>query len=259
MLEDCLFASRPSARSKKPATLVLSVIVHGTLAGVLLVIPLFQNQVLPQIPLFEPLSPPVAPRAISVVDVPKPPSGTPPARMPEPSALIAPRAIPTEIVRYVDEPSSSTVGFIPAGPGGNGGSTGLPNGLDFGMPAAGPPPPPPAPPAPPPAPRPPASDPVPSAPVPRGGELMQSNLIHMVKPEYPRLAMVTHTQGTVILEAVITKTGTIDPARLRVISGHPLLTPAAVEAVQQWRYRPTTLNGQTLEILTTITVNFSLN
>ena len=88
---------------------------------------------------------------------------------------------------------------------------------------------------------------------------MQSNLIHMVKPEYPRLAMIARAQGTVILEAVITKNGTIDPTRLRVLSGHPLLTPAAVEAVQQWRYRPTTLNGQTLEILTTITVNFSLN
>jgi periplasmic protein TonB len=88
---------------------------------------------------------------------------------------------------------------------------------------------------------------------------MQSNLIHMVKPEYPRLAMIARAQGTVILEAVITKNGTIDPARLRVISGHPLLTPAAVEAVQQWRYRPTTLNGQALEILTTVTVNFSLN
>src|SRR5262245_28079611 len=106
MLEDCLFASRPSARSKKPATLALSIVVHGTLAGVLLLIPLFQNQMLPQIPLFEPLSPPTAPRAISVVDVPKPPSGAPSARMPEPSALIAPIAIPAEILKYVDEPSS---------------------------------------------------------------------------------------------------------------------------------------------------------
>ena len=88
---------------------------------------------------------------------------------------------------------------------------------------------------------------------------MQSSLIYMVKPAYPRLAMTARVQGTVILEAVITQGGTIDPARIRVLSGHPLLTPAAVEAVQQWRYRPTTLNGQTLEILTTITLNFSLN
>jgi periplasmic protein TonB len=172
--------------------------------------------------------------------------------------LVAPPAIPSHIVRYVDEPSSSTVGFIPAGPGGNGGPTGLPAGFDFGMPSAGPPPPPPPPVAPPPPPLP-APESVPAAPVRRGGEVMQSNLIYMVKPVYPRLAMTARVQGTVILEAVITQNGTIDPARLRVLSGHPLLTPNTIEAVQQWRYRPTTLNGQALEILTTVTVNFSLN
>ena len=88
---------------------------------------------------------------------------------------------------------------------------------------------------------------------------MQSNLIHTVQPIYPRLAVVTRTQGAVILEAIITREGTIDPARLRVLQGSPLLAPAAVEAVQQWRYRPTLLNGQPVEILTTITVNFTMN
>lgn len=88
---------------------------------------------------------------------------------------------------------------------------------------------------------------------------MQSNLIHTVQPTYPRLAVVSRTQGAVILEAIITREGTIDPARLRVLQGNPLLAPAAVEAVQQWRYRPTLLNGQPVEILTTITVNFTLN
>jgi protein TonB len=74
------------------------------------------------------------------------------------------------------------------------------------------------------------------------------------------LAVVTRSQGTVILEAVITREGMIDPARLRVLqSASPLLTPAAIEAVKQWRYRPTLLNGQPVEILTTITINFTLN
>jgi protein TonB len=87
-----------------------------------------------------------------------------------------------------------------------------------------------------------------------------SNLIHTVKPTYPRLAVITHTQGTVILEAVITRDGTIDKSRLRVLAtASPLLTPAAVEAVEQWRYRPTLLSGNPVEVLTTITVNFSLN
>ena len=88
---------------------------------------------------------------------------------------------------------------------------------------------------------------------------MQSRLIHIVQPTYPRLAVTARTQGRVILEAVITREGAIDPARLRIREGNPLLTPAAIEAVQQWRYRPTLLNGQPVEVLTTITVNFTLN
>jgi len=72
--------------------------------------------------------------------------------------------------------------------------------------------------------------------------------------------VVTRSQGKVILEAVITREGAIDPARLRVLeTASPLLTPAAIEAVKQWRYRPTLLNGQPVEILTTITINFTLN
>ena len=86
-----------------------------------------------------------------------------------------------------------------------------------------------------------------------------SNLIHTVKPAYPRLAVISRTQGTVILEAVITREGTIDKSRLRVLTGSPLLVPAAVEAVEQWRYRPTLLSGKPVEVLTTITVNFTLN
>jgi len=71
---------------------------------------------------------------------------------------------------------------------------------------------------------------------------------------------VVDTQGAVIPEAVITREGTIDPSRLRVLqTASPLLTPAALEAVKQWRYRPTTLNGQAVEVLTTITINFTLN
>jgi protein TonB len=59
----------------------------------------------------------------------------------------------------------------------------------------------------------------------------------------------------VVLEAVINKEGTIQS--LRVVTGHPLLTGAALDAVQQWRYRPTLLNGEPVEVITTITVTFT--
>ena len=86
-----------------------------------------------------------------------------------------------------------------------------------------------------------------------------ANLIHQVKPVYPLLASKTGRQGVVVLEAVITREGTIDPARLRVLSGDILLKQAAVDAVLQWRYKPTTLSGQTVEVMTTISINFTLN
>ena len=86
---------------------------------------------------------------------------------------------------------------------------------------------------------------------------MRSNLIYQVTPAYPPLARQIRLEGTVSLEAVITREGAIDS--LRVISGHPLLVGAAVEAVKQWRYRPTLLNGTPVEIITTVEVNFRLN
>jgi len=265
MLEDSLFASRPSARSKKPATVALSVLVHGTLAAVLILVPLFQHQVLPQIPLFEPLRPPVAPRGIELVPVPRVRSGAPTATAaPPPSALVAPIETPTKILRIDDAASSSLVGLLPSDGGNGPRGIGLAGGDDLGtffspgLRAATPPLPPPAPPpvAEPPAPK----IELPSTPIRRGGEVVSSNLIHTVQPIYPRLAIAARVQGEVILEAVITRDGTIDPARLRVLKTEStLLTPAAIEAVQQWRYRPTLLNGQPVEILTTITIKFTLN
>ncbi len=90
----------------------------------------------------------------------------------------------------------------------------------------------------------------------RGGEVQHANLLHQVKPTYPQLARTARVQGSVILEAIIDREGRVEG--LRVLSGHPLLVRAAWEAVQQWRYRPTLLNGEPVEVLTQVTVNFSL-
>jgi periplasmic protein TonB len=79
-------------------------------------------------------------------------------------------------------------------------------------------------------------------------------LIKKVEPAYPRLAALTGTSGVVKLHAIISKEGTIQS--LNVISGHPMLIPAAVDAVSQWRYRPYFLNGQAVEVETFITIHF---
>jgi protein TonB len=76
------------------------------------------------------------------------------------------------------------------------------------------------------------------------------------KPVYPPLAIIARIQGTVRLEAIINKDGTIQD--LKVLSGHPLLVKAAIEAVARWRYQPTLLNGDPVEVLTEIDVNFCL-
>ena len=86
-----------------------------------------------------------------------------------------------------------------------------------------------------------------------------SNLVHQVQPVYPVLAQKTRTQGVVLLEAVIMRDGTIDPARIRVVTGNVLLNEAAIQAVKQWRYKPTLLSGEPVEIITTITINFTFN
>jgi protein TonB len=81
-------------------------------------------------------------------------------------------------------------------------------------------------------------------------------LIHKVDPDYPADARAAHVQGTVVLHALISEAGTID--KLTVVSGPPMLTPAALDAVRQWRYRPYLLNGEPTAVETTINVNFSL-
>ena len=90
----------------------------------------------------------------------------------------------------------------------------------------------------------------------RRSEILQGMLIRKVEPTYPPLARAARIQGSVVLAAVISKAGTID--NLRLISGHPMLVPAAIDAVSQWRYRPYILNGDVIEVDTQITVNFVL-
>ncbi len=89
-----------------------------------------------------------------------------------------------------------------------------------------------------------------------GGELQPPAKVFHVKPEYPTLARVARVRGTVVLECTIDPAGNV--VDVRVISGHPLLTPAAVDAVGRWRYSPTRLNGQPVSVLLTVTVRFDL-
>jgi periplasmic protein TonB len=87
-----------------------------------------------------------------------------------------------------------------------------------------------------------------------GGQIQQAVLIYRKDAEYPKIAKQTGAKGTVTLNATIGKDGNIKA--VKVLSGHPMLTGAAVEAVKQWRYRPTLLNGQPVETDTQVLINF---
>jgi protein TonB len=90
-----------------------------------------------------------------------------------------------------------------------------------------------------------------------GGNIQQRKLVSQPKPVYPPLAKQAHIQGVVHLSALIGKEGNV--INLTVISGHPLLIPSALDAVQQWVYHTTLLNGEPVEVVTQIDVNYTLS
>jgi len=87
-------------------------------------------------------------------------------------------------------------------------------------------------------------------------EISQALLTRKVVPVYPPLARQAHVQGEVVVDADISKDGAVET--LRTLSGHPLLVPAAIDAVKQWHYKPYLLNGEPIPVETQITVNFTL-
>jgi protein TonB len=89
-----------------------------------------------------------------------------------------------------------------------------------------------------------------------GGSKQAAKLVKMVKPVYPPEAKEAKVEGVVQLRATISAEGRV--AELEIVSGHQLLTPAASEAVKQWEYEPTLLNGKPVAVITEIDVNFTL-
>lgn len=85
----------------------------------------------------------------------------------------------------------------------------------------------------------------------------QGMVITKIEPIYPKLALNARVTGVVLVKAIISRDGTV--TELQVVSGHPILVPAAIAAVKQWRYRPYLLNGEPVEVETYITVTFQIS
>ena len=104
-----------------------------------------------------------------------------------------------------------------------------------------------------------AQDEAPKPPVKRiklGGKAASSRLVHKVQPVYPSEARDQKTQGTVRLHVILSKDGSVQ--KVDIVSGDPILAKAALDAVQKWMYKPTLLNGELVEVDTTVDVVFSL-
>jgi protein TonB len=92
--------------------------------------------------------------------------------------------------------------------------------------------------------------------MPIGGDVQAAKLVRQLTPAYPALAKAARISGTVRLEAIIGIDGTVQ--NVRATSGHPMLVPSALDAVRQWVYKPTLLNGRPVEVITQIEVRFAL-
>ena len=230
-----LVVSGKKVESQKPWSVVLSAIVQSLILGVLMLIPLIYTQALPKGMLTTflvapaPPPPPPPPQAVvkqvkllKVINVPQ---------------MVAPTVIPKTVVPVKDE---APVVNNANGDEGVAGGTGNVLGGIIGDGSSVPPP------------------PKPSTPerIRVGGNVEAASLVNKVPPEYPTIAKTAHVSGTVVLHAIISKDGSIK--ELQFVSGPPLLMTAALGAVKQWRYRATMLNGQSVEVDTTIDVVFNL-
>jgi len=229
MFEEMVVSTSSNKKTNKPWTVVMSMIVQVTFLAVLILIPLIYTEALPKASLSTFLS------------APPPPRVKPQVHLIDAGKLVAPKAIPKDIKIIKEEAEPDMMGAQGGVPGGvPGGQMGGVIGGVIGGVGGAPPPPKPA-----------------QSRIRQGGAVTAASLINRVQPNYPPLARQTRISGTVRLHAIISKDGTVQ--QLEVLSGHPLLVQAALDAVRQWRYRPTTLNGEPVEVDTTIDVIFSLN
>ena len=236
-------------------TVMLSFTVQCILIVVAVILPMIYFDVLPaaQLTSFLVAPPPPPPP-------PPPPAAAPPKvvkvipRQFDAGRLQAPKAIPKDIAIIKEDelpPPSAGVGGVIGGMAGGisgGAMGGVLGGIIGAVPTAAPPPPPPPP-----------KKETKAAPqrIRVGGNVQAANLVSQQRPVYPPLAKQARISGTVELSAIIGRDGRVQD--LKVVKGHPLLVQAALDAVKNWVYRPTLLNGEPVEVSTTIDVNFTLS
>jgi protein TonB len=240
MFADSLLDSHWANRSHRGWTTLVSFAVQVLAVGVVIVLPLIYTEGLPRLHLISIGAPIGPPRGQPAVATAHAGGGSQSAAHSFIHVFTAPPRIPVGIGREEGPAIEGTSGCpecIVGAPGSTDATNSIIGSIGPAMPIIASPP----------------SKPV--AP-PRLSRIMEGNLIYKVQPVYPPLARAARIQGSVVLKAIISRTGTIEG--LQALSGHPMLIPAARDAVAQWRYRPYLLNSEPVEVETQVTVNFIL-
>jgi|SRR5437867_1820681 len=241
--EDLIESAHHKGDSRKALTLPVSIAIHALVIGIALGASIWFVEDIPEPPI------PVTFYA-SAPPPPPPPPAAPPAAKPKtpevqkqvpvrPTQMVAPTIIPENIPKPLAAPEPEA----PAGAEG-----GVPGGVEGGVPGG-------------------VLGGVPGGtgpgtgegePLRVGGEVKAPVLTNRVEPSYPEAARKARMEGVVILEAIITASGSVEDVKV-LKSVNPLLDASAVRAVQQWRYKPATLNGRAVRVYLTVTVTFNLH
>jgi periplasmic protein TonB len=239
MFEDSLIESGNKLKTKRGMTTSVTFILEAVLVGVMVLIPLLFTEALPKAQLLTglvapPPPPPPPPPPAAVIKVVKIQTNMINDQLRTPTKI--PKKI--EIIKEEEAPPQMAAGVVGGVPGGIPG--GAMNGVIGGIVNS--------------------NAPVPKVATPTrvrvSQGVTQGLLLRRIQPTYPPLAKQARIAGAVVLQAEISKDGSIQ--NLHVLSGHPMLVPSAIEAVKQWKYKPYILNGEPVEVETTITVNFTL-
>jgi len=241
LFEDLVESDVVAHKTNQGLTLPVSIVLHLVIILVIVVVPILTSEEMPE--------PTAAVRAFFVEPAPAPPPPPPPPP-PAPKQQEAPKPTP---VKQTEEPKFVAPVAVPEKvkpeegmdlgvEGGMEGGVegGVPGGVVGGVVGG----------------LPDAPPPVQQA-VRVGGHIKEPKKLKNIGPVYPDIAKQARVQGIVILEATISPQGKVSD--VKVLRGNPLLDPAAIEAVRQWVYTPTLLNGVPVPVIMTVTVNFTLH
>jgi periplasmic protein TonB len=233
MFEDSTFESDSRIQTRSRAWMLATCAFNGSILFAMVLIPLIYPSALPRMVksffVEAPAAPETPPKPIEVAMAPSAPSQILDGHIVAPTLI--PRITFIPLTQEVTKPLNAAIADLGENPGDNSAFTSQTRRTEVHQTVSGP--------------------------VRVSGMVEEGLLIKRTIPIYPPIALASHIEGTVVLQATISRSGTI--ANLHVISGPMMLQQAALNAVQQWRYRPYLLTGEPVEVETTVNVIFKLN